>query len=190
MKLRYLSINQLSQVTGRDRATISKRLESVKPHQESGRAKIYDAHEAIPLIFASEQTKGINKKIEMVQYEIEKEKLNKLRMDNDAKIGRLVDISEVAKTVEKEYVFVRAQVRSLPARLSKLLSMESDPLVINETLTNEIDEILKELSSDDKYEAKIKELELYENEKLLSPTVSIDTDEETDTNTATEDQPS
>ena len=187
MKMRYLSINQLSQVTGRDRATISKRLELLKPHEENGRAKIYDAHEAIPLLYSTEQAKGMQKKIEMVQYEIEKEKLNKLRLDNDAKIGRLVDISEVAKTVEKEYVFVRAQIRSMPARMSKVLSMESDPMVVNSLLAAEIDETLKELISDKKYEQQMKELEDQEDAKIQSVTTIIDSDKEADTNTPTED---
>ena len=169
MKLRYLSINQLSQLTGRDRATISKRLETMKPYEENGRAKIYDTHEALPVLFAAESHKGIQKKIELVTHDIEKEKLHKIRMENDVRIGKLVDIEDVVKLVEKEYTFVKAQIKSLPSRLSKLLSMQSDPMVINELMTKEINEILNELITDSVYEKHCKEVEKLENEKRVTP---------------------
>ncbi len=187
MKLRYLSINQLSQLTGRDRATISKRLETMKPYEENGRAKIYDTHEALPVLFAAESHKGIQKKIELVTHDIEKEKLHKIRMENDVRIGKLVDTEDVVKMVEKEYTFVKAQIKSLPSRLSKFLSMQSDPMVINELMTKEINEILNELITDKVYDKHCKEVEKLENEKRATPiTKSVSGDTETDPNTTTD----
>lgn len=187
MKLRYLSINQLSQLTGRDRATISKRLETMKPYEENGRAKIYDTHEALPVLFAAESHKGIQKKIELVTHDIEKEKLHKIRMENDVRIGKLVDIEDVVKLVEKEYTFVKAQIKSLPSRLSKLLSMQSDPMVINELMTKEINEILSELVTDTVYEKHAKEVEKAENEtRTTTASKSVDGNTEKDPSTATD----
>jgi glutaredoxin-related protein len=172
MKNRYLSISQLSQITGKDRATLSKRLENLKPVEEKATLKKYDAWEALPLIFAADNLKGMGKKIEMITYEIEKEKLQKIRTDNEVKMGKLVYISEVAKTVEKEFIFVKAQIKAIPAKLSKMLSMENDPVVINKLLTDTINETLNELISDKTYEEKMKELEQLDNEELQSVTES------------------
>lgn len=158
-KFRYLSVNQLSKLTGRDRATITKRLELVQPAKETGRARYYDCHEVLSIIFAVENVKGIQKKMEQVAYEAEKEKLKKLRIANEKTMGKLVDISEVTSTVEKEYTFIRAQFRSLPSRVTKLVSNESDPVIINKILTDEVDAVLSELISDTVYENQMKEIE-------------------------------
>lgn len=163
-KLRYLSINQLSKVTGKDRSTISKRLEELEVHKTTGRAKIYDAHEAIPLIFAQETGKGLYKKTQQIEYEIEKEKLNKIRMDNEVKQQKLLYIEDVVRTVEKEYMFIKAQFKSLPSRISKVLSLTANPIEINKVLMDEINVILTELSSDQFYESKMTEMEITKNE--------------------------
>lgn len=186
MKLRYLSVNQLSQVTGKDRATITKRLETSKPYKEDGRAKIYDAHEVIPIIFAAETLKGMSKKIEQVNYDIEKEKLHKIRTENEVKLGKLVLIDEVTKMVEKEYTFIKAQIKSLPSRLSKLLSMESDPIVINKIMHTEIDTVLEELTSDEVYKKKMIELENAEKEAHARATTSVNPNAKTDSSTTTD----
>lgn len=182
-KLRYLSINQLSKVTGKDRSTISKRLEELEPYKTDGRAKIYDAHEAIAMIFAQEAGKGLHKKTQQVEYEIEKEKLDKIRMDNQVKQGKLLYIDDVVKTVEKEYMFIKAQIKSLPSRVSKLLSIKTDPLEVNQILMSHIDEILTELSSDEFYEAKMNELEIQNNESVES---GPEQNQENDSSTTTE----
>lgn len=181
-KLRYLSINQLSKVTGKDRSTISKRLEQLEPYKEDGRAKIYDAHEAIPAIFAQEAGKGIHKQTKQVEYEIEKEKLYKIRMDNEVKQGKLLFIDDVVKTVEKEYMFIKAQIRSLPSRVSKILSLETNPIEVNQMLMTHIDEILSELSSDEFYQNQMNEMEASENESVES---SPEQDQEGDSSTTT-----
>lgn len=182
-KLRYLSINQLSKVTGKDRSTISKRLEQIEPYKQDGRAKIYDAHEAIAAIFAQEAGKGIHKETKQVELDIEKEKLHKIRMDNQVKEGKLLFIDDVVKTVEKEYMFIKAQIKSLPSRVSKILSIKTDPLEVNQILMSHIDEILTELSSDEFYESKMKEMEMPENESVER---SIEQDTENDSSTTTE----
>lgn len=173
-KSRLFSISQLSKLTGRDRATISSRLQDMKPTAEDGRAKYYDTQEALPVLYAAESFKGMQKKIEMVEYEIQKEKLHKVRLENEQQIGKLVPISEVCKTVEREYAFVKAQVKSIPAKLSKMLSMETDPAVINKIITDEINQALSELVSDENYKKHLEEMNRIDNER------------NTETNTASE----
>ena len=159
-KLRYLSINQLSKLTGKDRATITKRLENVKLADDTnGRAKIYDTQEVLPLIYAAENLKGAENKIQMLTIEQEKEKLLKLRMENQERAGKTIPIQEVVDTVSKEYTFVRMQLKAIPSKLAKRLSMENDPLKCNEMLTSEINETCNELIADKTY---LKALEQFE----------------------------
>lgn len=179
-KLRYLSINQLSKVTGKDRSTISKRLEELEPYKEDGRAKIYDAHEAIAVIFAQEAGKGLHKKTQQIEYEIEKEKLNKIRMDNEVKQQKLLYIEDVVRTVEKEYMFIKAQFKAMPSRLSKTLSITSNPIEVNKVLMDEINSILTELSSDEFYQQQMEKMEKGKNESIESGTKQ---DKEGDTST-------
>lgn len=167
-KIKGLSISQLSRLTGKDRGTISTRLQDMKPLGEDKRAKYFDPVEALPVIYAAESFKGMQKKTEMVAYEIEREKLNKIRQENEERAGKLVPIDEVAKTVEREYSFVKAQIGAIPARLSKPLSMESDPSVCNAMLSDAIQEALNELTAPDKYAEHLKELQKVENE--INPT--------------------
>lgn len=164
-KLRYLSINQLSKLTGKDRATIAKRLENVKLADDTnGRAKIYDTQEVLPLIYAAEQVHGAEKKIQLITIEQEKEKLRKLRMENEERAGKMVSIQEVVDSVGKEYTFVRMQLKALPSMLSKKLSMESDPVRCNEILTDQINDICNELIADKTYLNALEEIEKLSNE--------------------------
>lgn len=164
-KVRLYSITDLSKITGKDRATISSRLQDLKPVKESGRGKYYDSQEALQIIYAAESFKGMQKKIELVEYEIQKEKLHKVRIQNEQHLGKLVPIKEVCKTVEKEYAFVKAQIKSIPAKISKILSMETDPSSVNKILMDEINQALSELVADTNYKNHLEELEKLELER-------------------------
>lgn len=181
---RYINIATINVLTGKDRNTITKRLEEVKPYKEDGRSKWYDAHEVLPLIYAQDNLKGMQKKMEQLAYDIDREKLNKIKIDNDTKMGRLVEINEVCKTVEKEYTFVKTQMKGLPSRVSKLIAMETDPAIINKVLTDAINEILTELVSDERYYEHMETLEKLENEVFNEATTSPDSESQEDTDTA------
>lgn len=175
-KSRLFSISQLSKITGKDRATISTRLQDMKPTKEDGRAKYYDSQEALQVIYAAESFKGMQKKIEMVEYEIQKEKLHKVRIENEMQMGKLVPIAEVAKTVEREYSFVKAQLKSIPAKLSLPISMETEPALVNKMMMDEINQVLSELTADENYKKHLEEMTREENERNAKPnTTSVST---------------
>lgn len=54
MKQRLLSINGLSLATGRDRATITKRLAGIEPDETRGKARLYDLNEVIGIIMGDD----------------------------------------------------------------------------------------------------------------------------------------
>jgi phage terminase Nu1 subunit (DNA packaging protein) len=149
---RFLSINQLAKLTGKDRQTIARRLSEVEPAQADKRGKYYDAWAALPLIYAGDNKTGLTQKIQQAELEIQKEKLQKIRFENEKTAGQLVDIEDVVKAIEKEYGFVKSQLLTIPSKLAKKLSIESDPHKVFDELHSTIDEILTELVSDKKYE--------------------------------------
>lgn len=190
--LRYLSINQLSKLTGKDRATIAKRLENVKlADNTNGRAKIYDTQEVLPLIYAAENLKGVENKIQLLTIEQEKEKLLKLRLENEERAGKMVSIQEVVDAVGKEYTFVRMQLKALPSMLAKKLSIESDPVKCNEILTDQINETCNELIADKTYLKKLEEIEeqnTNEDKSIKRITESSTSDSSKDNETSNENE--
>lgn len=152
MSLHQLSISQLSEITGKDRRTITKRLAGIEPQSGKGRAILYDAPEAIEAIFVSDSVEGMDKKLLRVQLAVEEERLQKLRIENGRALGELVPVEQVAKAVEKEYSFIRSQIRSIPSKMAKPLSMVTDPNEVYSRLQAAVDECLTELTMDAKYE--------------------------------------
>jgi hypothetical protein len=160
MSLRYLSISQLSEITGKDRRTISKRLAATQPHSVNGRAQLYDAAEAIQIIYVSDSVEGMDKKLLRTELAIEEERLTKLKLENGKASGELVLLEEVAKVVEKEYSYVRANIRSLASRLAKPLAMIDDANIVFSRLAEAVDEVLAELTADQVYQAKAEDAKL------------------------------
>lgn len=159
MSLKFLSKNQLHEVTGKDRRTIDKRLAGVAPHANKGKNQLYLAAEVIPLILAEQAVAGFEKKLKRIELETAEEQLQKLKLANGKTTGELVPVEDVAKVVEKQYSFVRAKMRALPSSHAKPLSMMTDPNEVHTLLREVIDECLAELTADDKYERDRQELE-------------------------------
>jgi hypothetical protein len=159
MSLRYLSVSQLSEVTGKDRRTITDRLAGVKAHSATGRAQYYDSHEVLPLILAAKTVANIEKKLQVVDLAKSEEQLRKLKLQNERLTGESVPIEDVARTVGREYAFVRSQIRSIPSRMAKPLSMVTDPQEVFNQLRDVVDEALSELVADANYEADRQDIE-------------------------------
>lgn len=152
MKLRFLSINQLSELTGKDRRTIKDRLTGLSPHSEDKRGQYFDTHQALERIFEHKKTEGgIQRKLLQEELRIESARAEKIELEVKAMKGELVPIEDVIKSVEREYTFVRSQLRALPSKLAKPLSMTNDPNEVYTRLTEAVDECLTELTSDEKF---------------------------------------
>lgn len=167
MSLRYLSISQLSEVTGKDRRTISKRLASIQPHSDEGRAYKYDAAVALDLIFASDSVQGMDKQLLKAQLGLELGKQAKIEIEVAKLRGELIPLGEIVKAVEKEYANVRAQLRAIPSKLAKILSMVTDPNEVYLRLTESIDETLTELTADKEFADKQKLMEAKTDAEII-----------------------
>ncbi len=152
MKLHALSINQLSELTGKDRRTIKKYLEALAPAKTDNRADYYNSRDALALLYAPDMTQGLDRKLQIEELRNQEHRNEKLKLEIDEMKGRLVPIEDVAKAVEKEYTFVRSKFRSIPTKLAKPISMILDPNEARIRLQEAVDECLTELTADTKYE--------------------------------------
>lgn len=159
--MRYLSINQLSQLTGKTRATVTKKLAGLKSQPGPKAALLYDAQEALPVLYAAEGNSGgsTEKQLAEESLKLERAKREKLEIEVGRLRGELLPIEEIARTVERQYSYVRAQVRSIPSKLAKPLSLMQDPHEIHERLNEAVDEALIELTADKEYERRSSELQ-------------------------------
>ena len=153
MNLRYLSMTQLSEVSGYDRRTVKDRLAQLEPFKKEKNAVIYDAHLALPLLFASGKYKGKDIEKDMKEQELRYETLraDKVELELNIAKGEYVNIEDVASVVEKEYTYVRATLLSIPSRRAKALALEMDPMIIQDLLVEDIAEALNHLNADEKY---------------------------------------
>lgn len=147
-----VSINQLMDITGQSFRTIKKRLETLSPDSEDGRSIFYDSHKAMPLLYANENSRSTENQLGKESLLLERAKREKAEIEVQKLKGEVVFIEEVAKVVEKEYTYVRAQLRSIPSKLAKPLSMLTDPHMVHERLQEAVDECLTELAADKHYE--------------------------------------
>lgn len=176
MSIRYLSITKLSELTGKDRRTITKRLESLTPHKEDGRALIYDAQQALELIYTFETTVGIDKKLKEEQLRYERGRADKIQLEVEKRRGQLVEVESVALAIEKEYAAVRSGLMAIPSKMAHVLSVVDDPNEIKEKLEDAINETLGELSTKHNYELESPSDSEEKNEELDRPTISEPTE--------------
>ena len=150
MSLRYMSINQMAEITGVDRRTIKSRLAELDPVKKDGRAFLYDAHKALALALGMGGTSEsqTDKLLKEANLRRESAAADKLEIENAKTRGELVAIEDVARTVGKEYTYVRASILSMPAKLAKPIAMEDDPSVCMSMIKKEVDEILNHLQAD------------------------------------------
>lgn len=151
MNLRYLSMTQLSEVTGVDRRTVKSRLADLKPIKTEARAIIYDAHMALPLVLRTGDKMSVSqieKQMAEEQLRHEKAKADKISLEVQKMQGEVVNIEDVARTVGKEYSYVRAALLSIPSKRAKALAIEDDPAVIQSSLLEDINEVLSHMQAD------------------------------------------
>lgn len=157
-EFRFLSLNQFAKITGKDRETIAKRLSELKPAEEDGRGKYYDSWEALSLIYAADQRHGLNQKIQQAELEIQKEKLTKLRNENELASGKQVLIDDVSTQVGREYSFVKQKIMALPSKLAKACAIETDAEKVFTLIHTQVNEVLAELQADESYKKQLEEL--------------------------------
>lgn len=145
-----LSVNQLSESLGLDRATITKRLNAARVEFEPGprRAKLYrlsDAVRACLVDFLGADQPG--------SYEEAKTREMKARaqlqeLDLALKRGQVVMRADCEKAWSEYIARANARLGSLPTRLAPMLLGKEDEAEVKALLDDAIDEVRAELQRD------------------------------------------
>lgn len=163
MGQKTLSISRISELTGKDRRTVSKRLSGLMPISGHKGAKLYDSEQALKLVFLPDIENELKTKITVEQapdhaggYDgtvdenrIKRAKAEKLELELSEKRGELVAVEDIVKEVRKEYNFVRTNLLSIPSKAARSLSIVDDPALIQEKLDFYINDVLKALTMGD-----------------------------------------
>jgi len=140
-----LTINQLSQITGKTFRTIKERLSNLEPVIEDGTGTYYETIEALPLIFEIE---GGKKKLSlhdarailtMVQTEKAKVELHKMK-------GLLVVAEDVEKKIAAMVVAIRSKFLNVPNKAMPIWKSLKKDYEFEQGLRELIEETLIELS--------------------------------------------
>ena len=161
MNLRYLSMSQLSEVTGLDRRTVKDRLTKIKPYRVEGKAIQFDSRKALPILFGFDnpEKKDLSKQLQEQELKLQFAKTEKLELELKTIRAEHVPIEDVCKVVEKEFNYVRSAIQSIPSKRAKALSIETDPSIIQSMLSEDINEVLSNLQADATYSQDEKERE-------------------------------
>jgi hypothetical protein len=68
----------------------------------------------------------------------EKERARKLELENQLKEGRLLDREEVLAEIRSEHAIVKRRLLVLAQRAARRVAAESDPVIVQELLTEEV----------------------------------------------------
>lgn len=174
---KILSISKLSEITGIDRRTISKRLEELEPVEETSRSKMYNVQEALPFIYTS----GGLREAEQLRYETAR--ADKMELEVAKRRGELVEIDKVVKVYEQRLIAVRAGIIALPNKQAAVLASITDPNIMKTELEIATNEVLEELQIGARN--KLKELGVTEGgtELIDSPSTERRQSSETETET-------
>lgn len=148
-----LSIVQLSLLTGIDRRTVSSKLTEARVPFEPGahKSKLYRPSEALPQLYKNRDEPERDQNASQLDEEkllLQRAKREKAELDLAERRREVIPLAEITAAVSREYTFVRSQLRGLPSRLAKHLSVMTAPEECFELLSNAIDEVLSELQAD------------------------------------------
>jgi hypothetical protein len=169
-----MNINQLMELTGKSFRTIKSKITDadLKPTREDGKASYYETRQALEAIY------GFATELAKENLLLERARRQKADIEVGQLLGKLVSIDEAAKEIEKEYTIVRAQLRTIPSKLAKPLSLVSDPHECFKRLSEVVDECLSELSADTKYENARQQLESVSDPLKAMPSEESEADTE------------
>lgn len=146
-KSRYLSKTQLADITGLDRDTVTKKLESLQPYSAKSNLIQYDTRLALPLLYARDSNVGLERKIEEEKLRYDTARADKMELEVKKRRDQLVEIETVGQDVDKEYAAVRSALLAIPSKLALDLATITEPAVIKKELEDSINEALSELSN-------------------------------------------
>lgn len=148
----HITVNQLSELTGRDRRTIAKKLEGLTPVSEGTHGGLYDIRAALRMIFDfnPEDDQKVKFESEDFQPAQEKAKLDfvkrqAMELEIQEKERNLIPKAEILEGLQKVFASVKAKLQGLPTKAAQ--QIQGPPQKQTESILRKIvDDALTELS--------------------------------------------
>ncbi len=145
----------LSNLTGKDRGTVTRRLRGVEPLKVKKRGNYYDLKQALKHVFEPMSDDNIDpdedQETVFLNPQLEKAKLDKARrisveLDNEIKKKNLIPKQEIRETAAKMFGAIRSKILNLPLKASQSMPDKPTRKQLQSHLSGAVNEILKELS--------------------------------------------
>ena len=146
-----ISVNMLHELTGKDRGTIKRRLEGLKPIEQKTKGHYYDLKVALRYIYEPQIKDSIDEDSVFLNPVMEKAKLDRARrlsveLDNQIKKKELIPRQELKQTLGNIFGAVRSKLLNVPVKASQSLPENPSRKELQAHLKAQINEALKELS--------------------------------------------
>ena len=142
-----VNISQLSEMTGFDRATISKRLAHLEFEPGNKRAKFYKCPDALAILykFGIDDTERLDPQQEKARLDRERRLIAEL--DRQQKERKLIDADEVKDDWMSVVSVTRSRFLALPSRIVPELANLKDMRKMEDALIAAIHEVLEEMAA-------------------------------------------
>lgn len=144
----HQSINQLAALTGKAAQTVRKRLIGLEPVEKRGAAIIYDTRQALPLIYEAGVGLADANNYEVEKARSEKNRADKLEMENAKTRGDFIDRADVIAALQKSFAAVRAKLLAIPTKAAPVVITLGDIPLAQRALKKFIHDALDELAYD------------------------------------------
>ena len=144
-----ISINQLADLTGKDRRTITARLSTIEPVKGPKNSHLYELPAALPKIFENFDDEGESTGLRSAQ--VEKAALDRARriaveLDTEIKRKNLIPREDLKTALEKTFAVVRAKLLALPDKAAQTFQEDWTRKELKESLKDLSRECAQELS--------------------------------------------
>lgn len=142
------SINQLANLTGIDRRTIGKRLESLPSKPGPNRAKLYSSADALPLLYGIGNSDGARLDPAQERARLDRCRSELAELDLARKRDELLDANDVQGAWLRIVGNAKARLLAIPTRIAGELSDEAEPRQCERIIKDALREALTELADD------------------------------------------
>lgn len=144
-----ISVNMLTKLTGKDRGTVSRRLEGLKPLEAKTNSYKYDLKLALQYIYEPmndpDSDQGpMNPQLERAK--LDRARRMNLELDIEVRKKNLIERSELKSAIENVFGAVRAKLLNLPLKCAQSMPDKPDPKQVQSVVKKEVNNALTDLS--------------------------------------------
>lgn len=147
-----ISINQLAQLTGKDRRTVTKALEGLEPIEKKSNKITYDIKEALQLIFTNGFLLDENDN-DIIDPQLEKAKLDRARRQDielnlEVKKKNLIPSDVIETALSGLFSSIKSKILNIPTKAAQRYEPKMSQKKLEKLLKDQVKEVLQGLSED------------------------------------------